>query len=412
MGMDKVFALLLLAFCAVAASGADYAQAGALAKNGDWEISITYDNTVNRSSALADANYLLPANAQITDLREQPLDNGVVLTVSGLATNAAYTLTVTNVQTVSGTVLPPLPLSFTAKSLTWTAIGAQEFGFAPDVVANGDGGFDLVSGGSQMSGFYDESTFVYESITGDFDKRVRVASQEDSSQEARAGLMVRETLDDGKVRPVDPSNPDEAFSRYLQVQVAPVGTDYTDFDGSAVPGLNQYQVNVRFLTGGSTDQPSIATNTPAYPNAWLRLKRVGQTFHVFSGTDGTNWTRLGTYTFPTTDSDGNPVPTFSKAAFVGPNYSPEVANIPDSTGVRRAFLARFRDYSNASGAVQLDPPQLTISPNGSQLSVAWTGGTLQGSTNLANNVWTDLGTSSPLLLTPDKRYQFFRARNP
>jgi len=225
--------------------------------------------------------------------------------------------------------------------------------------------------------------------------------------------MVRESLDELKLRPVDPNDPQQAFSRYLQVEANPVTTAYTDFDGTPVPGANQYQINVRLLTGGDTDNPAPAdTNAPAYPNAWLRLKRAGQTFFVFRGNDGTNWVRLGTFTFPTTDLDGNSVPPFSGTAFVGPNYSPEVVNIPTSTGEQRAFLAQFRDYSTASGEVEIQQPTLTIAQSGSDIELTWSAGTLQGTTNIVGNAWTDLSTALSLKLTPDKQYQFFRARNP
>lgn len=404
----------------VCASGADYAQVGALAKTGRWEIGVSFDSSVNRSTALSVNNYILPAGAQIEGLRQEALNNSVVLTVSGLSTNSTYTLTVTNVQNTSGSTLPVAALPFTTKPMSWAAVGGQEFGFEPNAVAVGDDGFDLISGGVEMWNIYDEATFAYEQISGDFDKRVRVVSQESSSEEARAGLMVREALDEGRPRPADPTNPAEAFSRYIQVQVNPTNTAYTDFSGNAVPGRNQHQVNVRFYTGGignpnfqGTENPTLTDNAPpTHPNAWLRLKRVGQTFHVFRSSEGTNWVRLGSYTFPKTDADGNAVPPFSNTAFVGPNYSPETGNIPESSGARRAFIARFRDYSNATGDVNVDPPQLSIARTGNQVEITWNTGTLQGATNIVGDNWTDLGTASPLKLTPDKRTQFFRARNP
>lgn len=410
--MRNLIAFIALAGMQTGLVAAEYAQAGALAKDGRWELSVIYDNTVKLATALSPENYLLPSEAQLEDLRSQTLNNSVILVISGLATNSVYNVTLTNIQTSGGTVLQDLKLAFTTKNMSWATVGSQELGFSAEAISAGEGGFDLVSGAGEMGGTYDESTFAYEEITGDFDKRVRVASQEASSIEARAGLMVREVLDEKKARPIDPANPEEAFSRYLQIHVNPVGTAFTEFDGTPVPGRNLYQINFRPLPGGVTEQPLADTNAPAYPNAWMRLKRVGQTFFVFRGTDGTNWVRLGTFTFPTTDLDGNPVPAFARTVYVGPNYSPELANIPLSTGVRREFVASFRDYSNASGDVVVEEPAIAITRNGPQVEISWTAGTLQGATNLLGNSWVDLGTASPLKLTPDKRYQFFRARNP
>lgn len=409
--MTRLFGFLsLLGAASISLVAADYAKAGALAKGDAWEISVIFTNTVQR--ALAQDNYILPTGVELSDIRDYALDNSVVLVVSGLVTNSAYTITLTNIQSTAGATLPALPLSFNAKGMSWAAVGIQELGFTAQALAAGDDGFDLISGGSEMSSQYDESTFAYETIAGNFDKRVRVDFQEGSSQEAKAGLMVREALDELKPRPLDPSDPAEAFSRYLQIQVNPVTTAFTDFQGNPVPGRDQYQISFRSLPGGGADSPPTDTNAPAYPNAWVRLKRVGQTFHVFRGSDGTNWVREGTFTFPTTDSDGNPVPPIENTLYVGPNYSPEVANIPTSTGERRAFLARFREYSNASGEVNIEPPQISIKQSGTQVEVSWSTGTLEGTTNITSTTWSALGTVSPLKITPDKRYQFYRARNP
>ncbi|HTG43109.1 MAG TPA: hypothetical protein VK633_01135, partial [Verrucomicrobiae bacterium] len=239
----RLIALIALSAWASSIGAADYAQAGALAKNEKSEIGIVFDATVSLSSALSTANYLLPEKVLIEGLRTESLNNSVILTVSGLASNVTSFVTLTNVQSTTGTTLPPLALSFTTKPMSWAAVGGQELGFVSDAIAVGETGFDLISGGVEMWSTYDESTFAYERINGNFDKRVRILSQEPSSEEARAGLMVREALDEGKPRPADPTNPAEAFSRYLQVQVNPVKTAYTDFSGNVVPGRNQYQVN-------------------------------------------------------------------------------------------------------------------------------------------------------------------------
>ncbi len=400
----------MLCSAGISLMGADYAKAGVLAKGDAWEISVIYSNTVQR--AISQDNYILPEGVELTDIRDYALDNAVVLVATGLATNSAYTITLTNVQSTSGATLSALPLSFTAGGMSWAAIGVQELGFQAQALAGGTNSFDLISGGSEMFNQYDESTFVYEAITGDFDKRVRIEFQEGSSQDARAGLMIREAVDELKPRPLDPSDPAEAFSRYLQIHATPVTTAFTDFKGNPVPGRNQFQINFRSLPGGATDSPPADTNAPAYPNAWVRVKRVGQTFHVFRGSDGTNWVRQGTFTFPTTDLDGNAVAPISNRLYVGPNYCPELSNIPTSTGERRAFLAKFQDYSNASGEVDIEPPKISITQSGSQVEVSWTAGTLEGTTNIASGAWTALGTVSPIKITADKRYQFYRARNP
>src|SRR5688572_31785304 len=78
---------MVLAFLAATVGApvfaADYAQAGALAKDGNWEVSFVYGTNVNVGSAVSPANYLLPAGAELLDLRNQSLDNSVILSIAG-----------------------------------------------------------------------------------------------------------------------------------------------------------------------------------------------------------------------------------------------------------------------------------------------------------------------------------------
>jgi hypothetical protein len=416
--MCRIYALLITsALTVIGATAAEMPQAGALARDGKWEVSVDFPPEVARNSIVQIGNYSLPGTPSIVTIdaiRYVPQDNAAVLTVSGLVTNDLYSVKIENLLDTAGKDFPDISVSFRARAMSWAEIGARELVFAPDVVSVGETGFDLISGGSEMWGRYDESTFAYEVVTGNFDKLVRVHMQEPSSALARAGIMVRETLDDGKRRPVDPSNPDEAFSRYLQVHVNPAGTAYGD------AGNNLYQINIRYFTGGiggtnfdATINPEITNNVaPPYTNAWLRLKRVGDVFETFRGNDGTNWIQIGTFSFPTNNVDGGMVPKFPETVYLGLNYSAEVGNIPDSTGERRSFMAQFREYGN-TGA--LDLPVLIIARDAGAVRLEWQGGgTLLSNTNLATEFWTPVQGASPVTvpLVPEKPKEFFRVRIP
>jgi len=391
---------------------AQIAEASALAKDGKWEVSIDYEASVARNSVIAVENYSFPGGTgvQIEGIRYVTLNNAVILTVTGLRTNDLYSVQIENLRTTNNLPIATVTIGFTAKGMSWAAIGQQELGFPADTVAVGESGFDLVSGGSQMRDEYDESTFAFEQVTGNFDKKVRIQFQEPSSVEARAGLMVRETLDAGRGRPADPTDRSTAFSRYLQVHVNPAGVAYVQ---EGVSGSNVYQINFRGETG-ITLNPEITNNVaPPGSNSWVRLRRVGEAFSVFRGNDGTNWVLIGSFTFPTNDFDGAPLPSFTNTVFVGPNYAPEVANIPESSGARRSFLAQFREYGD-TGLAPEEPPTLTVKRIGNQVDLEWQpgGGTLQSTTDLVNGPWIDLPGFSTARLPADRPYEFFRVRVP
>jgi len=309
----------------------------------------------------------------------------------------------------NGSPLPELNLSFTNKSTSWVAIGSQELGLPADAVAVGDNGFDLISGGFQLFDNYDEATFVYERLSGDFDKHVRVDYQDPSSTSARAGLMVRENLDAGKPRPGDPSDPAEAFSRYLEVHVTPEITA----DGELAS--DTHEVNIRYYLGGigspnpPTEQPALTNNAaPAYTNAWLRIKRTGQLFEVYRGTNGFDWIQLGSFTFPT-NTDNGPFPT---TVFFGRSYSPENGNIPVNSGMRAAFLAKFRDYGGIESGPPKEAPPIHIArlPTG-EVEISWSGqATLETNPNAKPTGWTELTATSPYKFTPQAKTAFFRLR--
>lgn len=412
--LAAVFCMVLGCTHLARVDAAERTLAGALAKNGKWEVSIDFPAEVARNSVVQVGNYSFPQadHIAIEAIRYVALDNAIILTVTGLVTNDLYSVKIENLYDLQGQPLPDVTESFAARSMSWVAVGAQELLLPADTVSVGGNGFDLISGGSEMRDIYDESTFVFQRVNGNFDKKVRVNMQEPSSATARAGLMVREALDEQRRRPADPTNPDEAFSRYLQVHVNPTTTAL----GEA--GNNQHEINIRYFTGGIGGTNFEATVTlpitnnvaPAYTNAWLRLRRVGDTFEAFRGDDGVTWISLGTMHFPTNDASGAEVPSFSKVAFVGANYAPETGNIPASSGMRRAFMAQFREYGDVGPVLETT---LSITHAGAAVRLEWEGGgTLQSKTNLNTDNWRDLPGFSPVSvpLEREKPEEYFRVR--
>lgn len=392
---------------ALPTESADYARAGVLKKGAAWEVAVSFETNVNLNSTIQMQNYAVPGGT-VSGLRLFPRERAIVLTVDGPGLGSEFGLTMTNIWDTAGEPLAPLSLPCKTTTLEWTNVGETELGISPDAMRIGENDFNLVSAGMQLWDRYDEATFVYEEISGDFDKMVRVEYQDDSSLAARAGLMARETLDAGKARPIDPFNPDEAFSRYVEVHATPAMTAYGE------PAENTHQVNVRFYLGGidhpqfiGTENPPLENNAPpSYPDAWLRLKRTGQTFEAFRSVDGTNWLRLAALRFGT---DG--IPPFGPTAFVGPSFSPENGAIPFQTGERmQAFLARFRDYGNSGP--QEPPLLLSIRKDGEQVEVSWVGeAVLQQNNSVRATGWGDLLQAvSPHRFHPSEA-TYFRLRS-
>ena len=331
---------------------------------GTFDVGVTFDEPLDSVSATTTANYTLSAGT-ITGIKFFAASPGVVLTVSGLTAGNNYTVTVVDVADPYGNKMASANLPITFSSMHWGVVGADEAQLGNGVVAVGANAFDVYSDGVTEWGAYDEATFVYEQVTGDFDKEVRVEYQEPSSQWARAGLIVRDVTNFGVNRALQqganstPAPWDGIAGRYQKVHVNPVLT------AMGTPGNNSYECNRRLDTGSQTTSAG-GGGTPAYPNAWCRLQRVGQKFTLYRSADGQNWTSIGSTTWGVDDTNHIIMPD---TVFVGLDYSPENGNV--ATGYKGMFGAKFRDYRN-HGA--LAPPTLSVTqnPNGT-FTLTYTG---------------------------------------
>jgi hypothetical protein len=241
-------------------------------------IGVRFGGKVNPANATVGANYLvngLPA------VGAQVRPNGSdVLIVPPATISGAFTVSVYGVTTPSGTALGASTNAvgaveglvgydvdanasgFFAAEMALNANGAvatypgESFSFAP-------GNFELIAGGHDIFTGFDGMRFVYKQITGDFDIKMRVINQDAFRFSQKCGLHARISLD--------------AFS--------PMAGVYYD---APYPQLNKTEGTGRIFWGGGGI--SWGTNTGAfYPNAWLRLRRSGQTFLRYSSTNGVNW---------------------------------------------------------------------------------------------------------------------------
>lgn len=122
------------------------------------------------------------------------------------------------------------------------------------------GTFVVDGSGQGIGGSQDQFRFVYRPFSGDADVMTRVAAFESFASDARAGIVVRESL--------DPASP------YAAVLVSPRSVEFASRLSAAEPPAVE--------TGGSMSAP-----------VYLRLRRTGNVVTGLRSPDGIYWNTVG-----------------------------------------------------------------------------------------------------------------------
>lgn len=156
----------------------------------------------------------------------------------------------------------PVPALLPAGTSTWQSGDIGNVGAVGSCIQAND---TLLVQGSGGDIWYstDALHYVYKTLNGDGSITAKVESMQNTASWAKAGLMIRETLD--------------ANSRQIIAFMSPT-------NGTALQG--------RSSTGGSTT--GFANTTGLTAPYWLRLERVGNLFTAYQSSDGNTWTTLGT----------------------------------------------------------------------------------------------------------------------
>jgi len=232
---------------------------------GSTQLEVYFSEPVSTASAALASNYGLSGGASVSAATMGAVPTTVVLTVSSLTFGVSYTLTVNGVRDTAqapNTILANSQAVFVATEYAPTDVGdppvegGTEYG----------GGAVRVMGSGDLGGTGDDFHYSWQRRTGDFDLRARLTDFDPTDPFAKAGLMVRDTLGRG--------------SRFVSALATP-GTVGCFFMARTREG------------GAATTSGYLPVN---YPNTWLRLRRVGNTFTAFASWDGVQWVQLGAST--------------------------------------------------------------------------------------------------------------------
>ena len=346
----------------------------------------TFDNvlvtgatsTVNRSPVLTQPENQSTARSAVTGLQIQAADpdnNTLTYSASGLPTGLAIN---TSTGFISGTVSISAAGSYNVTvsasdgtlinsktfiwaitapgtSLTFTGSDIGDVGLEGSATTN-NGVFTLKGAGADIFFNADAFQFNYGQLSGDGEIRARVVSQTNTNEWAKAGVMIRESLDAG--------------SRHALMMVTPT---------------NGFGMIWRSNTNGVSNFAQGPDLNPT-PNNWVRLVRAGNLLTGYSSANGMNWTAVFTVTLSSlsanvyvglaataTDTSVLSTAVFDNVQITGSstttNQAPVITQPADQSTARGAFA------SLQIQAIDPDNNALTYSASGLPTGLAINTGT-------------------------------------
>ena len=231
------------------------------------------------------------------------------------------------------TPAPPVSLPSTA-SLTSGLSGIDIGGATPTGSATyADGKWTVLGAGSEIWGSNDSCHFAYKALTGDGAIIAKVDAVQNTSQSAKAGVMMRTSLAQGAPRAW------MAVTNRVQAE--------QNMQNLAVYGGNNY---------GNKVLP-IASSSASY---WVKLERIGNVITGYLSPDGTNWaaTDVGRI-------DG-PLPETIYAGLV-------VSSVANGTLNRSVFsnVQITGGDGGAPGVIPAAPAALLASPGDGAVPLRW-----------------------------------------
>lgn len=130
--------------------------------------------------------------------------------------------------------------------------------------SHSSGVFTVKGSGADIFGTADQFHYVYQPMSGDGQIIARVTGLQNTNSNAKAGVMIRESLATG--------------ARHALVNITP-GAETQFIRRTTTNGPSAYTL------GASRSAPH-----------WVRLERIGNQFNAYESANGTTWTLIGTET--------------------------------------------------------------------------------------------------------------------
>jgi autotransporter-associated beta strand protein len=158
-----------------------------------------------------------------------------------------------------GAVAPGVPAPWTTRD-----IGSPDM---PGYAFQTNGVFNLNAAGTDIWNTSDQFSFTFQPVTPDCDLRARVLNIAGTSTWAKAGVMIRQSLDAG--------------AAYAFCLLTPAY------------GTTQNGVAFQERTSSGASASQVAQTSGLIAPYWVRLSRTNSTFTAYNSPDGTNWTSMG-----------------------------------------------------------------------------------------------------------------------
>lgn len=324
-----------------------------------------------------------------TTVQSAQLYNGkyVKLTLAGPVA-AGYTVTITGARDQNGNTTASGVINGVINDLSHQNLGSDV-----DPIEKGDAftwgtGYYVAGGGFDIWGSADAGYIVYKQVTGAFDVRARIESLVGGDEWGKAMLVARESL------AADARNQGVLF------------TKPGPFVAPTTGGMDLYNLQWRDIAGGDSASLADAERIrPSVFNSWIRLVRTNATTSTMqayvSKDDGQTWTLLGTHT--------TPQPPLPETLYVGM----AVTSHDNTAGFPKAEVI-YESFSITSGNEPEDPEITSITRNGGDITIEWTGGGTLQSAPEVTGPWDDIdgATTGSYTTTATGDRRFFQVARP